>query len=248
MRSRARATCARPSSACVVTLGLGERGRDGSPQLSDAGVEIGLLLQSQLQRPPRRPQRLRDAAEHPAQTAGAVRRQQPHPVGMLAAAELGQRRHEGLGPQHARLALVEHSEPRVDAGRRRIGAQQPVAEAVNGRDPGAVELAGEIGAAGLHEPRPDARAQLARSALGEGHDEDRVDVDAALDRAQEALDDDRRLAGAGAGGDEHDACRIDRSGLLRIGCLWLEHGAHGRLTRQIGPRSHHDGHAPPFGS
>ena len=167
---------------------------------------------------------------------------------MLSAAELRQGGRERLGPQHARLALVEHAEPGVDTGRCRIGAQQAVTEAVNGRDPGAVELAGEIGAARLHKPRPDARAKLARSPLGEGDHEDRVDVDAALDRAQEALDDDCRLAGAGAGGNEHRACGVDGGGLLRVGCLGLEHGAHGRLTRQIGPRSHHEGHAPPLGS
>ena len=167
---------------------------------------------------------------------------------MLAAAELGQRRREGLCAQHARLALVEHPEPRIDTGRRGIGAEQPVTEAVDGRDPGAVELAGEIGAPRLQEPRPDARAQLAGRPLGEGDDENRVDVDASLDRAQEALDDDRRLAGAGARGDEHRARGVDGRRLLRIRCLRLQHGAHGRLTRQIGPRSHHDGHAPPFGS
>ena len=33
-----------------------------------------------------------------------------------------------------------------------------------------------------------------------------------------------------------------------FGAWGSDDGAHGRLTRQMGPRSHHDGHEPPFGS
>ena len=167
---------------------------------------------------------------------------------MLARAELGERDAERLRAQHARLALVEHAEARIDACRRGIRAEQPVAEAVDRRDPRAVELACEIGATGLEEPRPDARPELARGALGERHDEDRADVDAALHGPDEALDDDGRLAGAGARGDEHRPAGVDGDRLLGVRGLGLDDGAHGRLTRQMGPRSHHDGHEPPFGS
>ena len=73
---------------------------------------------------------------------------------MLARAELGERDAERLRAQHARLALVEHAEARIDAGRRGIRAQQPVTEAVDRRDPRAVELAREIGAAGLDAAAP----------------------------------------------------------------------------------------------
>ena len=64
----------------------------------------------------------------------------------------------------------------------------------------------------------------------------------------EALDDDRRLAGARARGDEDGPGGVDGDGLLGVRGLGLCDRAHGRLTRQIGPSSHHDGHAPPFGS
>ena len=78
------------------------------------------------------------------------------------------------------------------------------------RDPRAVELAREVVAAALGERGADARAQLAGRAPRVGDDEDRVDVEPAVaDRAHEALDEHRRLAGARAGGDEDLAGRLD---------------------------------------
>ena len=59
------------------------------------------------------------------------------------------------------------------------------------------------------------------------------------DRAHEALDEHRRLAGAGTCRHEHLAGRLDSSLLL---------GIHGRSTRHIVQRSHQVGHVPPFGS
>src|SRR5262245_53026631 len=128
---------------------------------------------------------------------------------MLVATELRQCRGERLRTQDAGLALVEHTEARIDASSGRVGPKQSMAEAMDGRDPGTVQLAGEVCAADLDKPGPDPRSKLARRAFCERHDEDRADVDPALHRTDEALDDDRRLAGAGAGGDEHRPRRVD---------------------------------------
>ena len=238
--------------ARVVRPGLAVRLREcprrGCSQLRDPLVELRLLLEAELERPAGCPQRLRDPAEHATQADRAVRREQLDPLWMLVRAEFRQRDAERLRTQHARLALVEHAEARIDACRRGIRPEQPVAEAVDRRDPRAVELPCEIGATGLKEPCPDARPELARRALGERHDEDRADVDATLDGPDEPFDDDSRLARAGARRDEHRPAGVDGDGLLRVRGLGLGDGAHGRLTRQMGPRSHHDGHEPPFGS
>jgi hypothetical protein len=126
--------------------------------------------------------------------------------------------------------------------------QEAMAEAVDRGDPGGVELAREIGAAGLGEARANAAAELAGGALGVGDDEERVDVEAALaHRLHEALDEHRRLARPGAGGDEDDAGRLDRGALL--GIRGAHAHAHALLTRHIGASSHQEGHAPsPSGS
>src|SRR4029078_9073198 len=109
------------------------------------------------------------------------------------------RRAQGLSAQHAALSVVEHPEARVDAGRERMRLQQTVAEAVDRRDPGRVELARRVVPPALQQPLADAAAQLAGRALGVRDHEQRVDVEAALaDRLAEALDDQRRLPGAGA--------------------------------------------------
>ncbi len=85
------------------------------------------------------------------------------------------------------------------------------------RDPRAVELAREVVAAAVGQGSANPRAQLARSAARVGDHEDRVDVEPALcDRADDALDEHRRLARAGAGGDEHLSPRLDRGKLLLV--------------------------------
>jgi hypothetical protein len=63
-------------------------------------------------------------------------------IRMPVGAERRQRLVEGLSGEDRRLRLVELAEARIEPGLERIGLQQPVAEAVNGRDPGAVELTG----------------------------------------------------------------------------------------------------------
>ena len=77
----------------------------------------------------------------------------------------------------------------------------------------------------------DPRAQLGRRLARVGDHEHRVDVEPLVaDRAHEALDEHRRLAGAGAGRDEDLAARLDRRQLALV--------HHARATRHIVQRSH----------
>ncbi len=209
-------------------------------QLLDAGRELRLDLRREIEVASRRTQRLVDAREHAAQAVRAVRREQPQPLGLLSCTEFRQRLLERLTAQHRALRIVELAEARVEPCRERIALQQPQAEAVDRRDPRAVELTGEILAPALRERSANARAQLARRATRVRDDEDRVDVEPAVaDGADEALDEDGGLARAGARGDEHLAGCLDRCELLLV---------HVRSILQIGQRSHHAGHASPFGS
>ena len=95
-----------------------------------------------------RAQGLVDGRQHPAQPGGAVGREQPQPLRVVAGAELVQRGLERLTADDAALAVVEHAEARVEPGGERMRLQQPQAEAVDGRDPGAVERPREVVAAG----------------------------------------------------------------------------------------------------
>ena len=189
-------------------------------------------------------ERLVDPGDHPAQAPRAVGREQLQPVRVAVGAEPGQRLVERLAREHRRLRLVELAEARVEPGLERIRLQQPIAEAVDRRDPGAVERPRQVVAPSAAQLPADARAQLPGGALRVGDDEDRLDVDAVVaDRADEALDQHRGLPRPGPGGDEHAAGRLDRRALLGI-----RRPAHARSTRHIGQRSHQDGHSPPFGS
>ena len=96
---------------------------------------------------------------------------------------------ERLAAEHPRLAVVEHTEAGVEPGRERIRLQQPVAEAVDRRDPGAVELTGEVVSAAVEQLAPDPPPQLARGTLGVRDHEHGVDVEALVaDRVREPLD------------------------------------------------------------
>ncbi len=165
--------------------------------------------------------------------------------GSRPAQNAGERLGERLRAQHPRLALVQDAEAGIEPRLERVRLQEPVAEPVDGRDPGALDVAGEIDAAELDEPLADPCAQLAGGALRVGDDEDALEPQAAVgDRADEALDQHGRLPGSGARGDEDDARLVDRGLLLGIG----RPDAHARFTRHIGQRSHHVGHVPPRGS
>ena len=222
---------------------VGEAAR-GLAQRLDTLRERRALAQLEHERPPRRAERLVDPPEHASQRARAVGREQLQPRRILAGAELLERGVERLAREHRRLRLVELAEARVEPGLERIRAQEPRAEAVDGRDPGAVELAREVGAPARAELAPDPRAQLARSLARVRDHEHGAHVEPALaDGPGEALDQHGRLAGAGAGGEEDASLRVD--GALLLG---VRPEAHARRTLHIGHRSHHCGHSPPLGS
>ena len=209
-------------------------------QRLERGREIGLGQRLEHERASRRAQALVDRDQVAAQLAAAGRREQAQPVGGARGEELLERAFERLAAQHGALLLVELAEARVDPDGERVCAQEPGAEAVDGRDPGAVELLREVEAAALAELAADARPQLSRRLARVGDHEHRLHVEALVaDRAHEALDEHARLARAGAGGDEHLPLRVDRGELLLV---------HARPTRHIVQRSHQDGHSPPRGS
>ncbi len=238
----------------VRALVLGRRrvGGEAACRLLQLGEPLleprSLLVEGQLEGPPGRAQRLVDAGEHPPQPAGAVGGEQLEPLGLAALAEGRERRLERLAADHTALALVEDAEARIQPGRERMRLQQSQAEAVDRRDPGAVELAREVVTASLGERRADPRAQLAGRALGVGDDEVRLDVEATLaDRAHEPLDEHARLSGPRTRRHEHEAVGVDGGELLGVQPRELI-DTHARRTLHIGQRSHHDGHSPPFGS
>ncbi len=200
-------------------------------------------LARKLERPAGRAKPIGDAREHPAETLRAVGGQQAHPLLATSLDVVGQRPGERLGAEHGGLALVEHPEARVKAGLEGVRTKESVAEAVDRRDPAAVQVAREVVPLDLDEPLPDTRPQLAGGALRVRDDEDVVDPEAALaDRLDEALHKHGRLPGPGPGRDEDDARLVDRGDLL------LARGPHARLTRHIVQREHQRGHSPPRGS
>ena len=213
-------------------------------ELREPRVQAGPLAELERELPAGRAQRLVDGGQHPPQPGGAVGGEQPEPRWIVAGAELVQRRLERLTTDDAPLAVVQHPEARVESGSERVRLQQPEAEAVDGRDPGPVERAGEVVTAELVQPRPDAAAQLPGRALRVRDHEHRLDVETALaDRLDEALDEHRRLARAGARRDEDLPARRDRGRLL------LVRRPHARLIRHIRQRSHQAGQpSVPFGS
>jgi hypothetical protein len=218
---------------------VGEAGRRVA-QLSKARREARPLAQLEHELASSRAQGLVDADQHAPQIDRSVDREQAQTVLLLVGREPLERRIERLRPQHAPLAVVEHAEPGVEPSGERVGPKQAMAEAVNGRDPGTVELARELGSTGVDEAGADPRPQLACGLLGVREDENRLGVHACVaDGAREPLDEHHRLAGAGAGGDEHGPRRLDGRELLIV---------HARLTRHIGQYSHQVGQSPLFGS
>src|SRR5256885_5546423 len=97
---------------------------------------------------------------------------------MVAGADLVQRRIERLAAEHAGLAVIKPPEARVEPGGERIRLQQPVTEAVNRRDPGAVKLAREVIAAAVEQLPPDPPTELARRALRVRDNEHGADINA----------------------------------------------------------------------
>ena len=152
-RGRALQELDRARRALPSRLGLLHPGR----VLDHAARRLAQLLDPRLEGRPvgdledelaaRRAQRLEDAGQHPPQPARPIRREQPDPLRIPGRTEGLERLLERLARQHPRLVLVEHTEARVDAGLEGMRLQQAVAEAVDRRDPRAVQLAREIVAA-----------------------------------------------------------------------------------------------------
>src|SRR6185437_2293709 len=125
---------------------------------------------------------------------------------------------------------------RVEPGRERIRLQQPEAEAVDRRDPGAVELAREVVAASVEQLAPDAPPQLPSGALRVRDHEHRADVDPFVtDRVRDSLDEPECLPRACSRRDEDVAARLDRRPLLLVWCA----RAHARFTRHIRQSEEH---------
>ena len=164
----------------VGRVGVGrERGRSG-PQLLDPLGELRPRRHRQVELAPRRAQRLVDARQHPPQPVAPVGGEQLEPLRIVSGAELRERGTERLRAQHRRLGLVELAEARVEPGRERIRPEQAGAEAVDRRDPGAVELAREVVPAAVGEGCADPGPKLAGGAARVRDHEDRVDVEPAL--------------------------------------------------------------------
>ena len=165
----------------------------------------------------RRAERLVDAREHAPQPVGTVRREEPQPLRLSGRAELLQRALECLSSEHGCTRLLDLAEARIEPCGKGMRAQHATAEPVDGRDPRAVEIASEIGAAALAKSRADAAPKLTcRLARVRDH-EDRLDVDAPLaHRPDVALDEHRRLPRSRARGDEDRALRVDGGQLLIV--------------------------------
>jgi len=224
-------------------------------QLVDGVGERRVGIGGKPERATRRAEALEDGRQHALQASGSVCGEQTKMLGLARGREARQRGVEGLGSEHAGLALVEHTEAWIEAGLERMAAEQPVAEAVDGRDPSAVELPRQVEPVEGAQPLADAATQLACRPLCVRDDEDRVDVEAALaHRLDEALDEHGRLAGARSRGDEDDTGLLDRGKLLLarspergMRCPYRCADAHDRLTRHIVQSSHQSGQSPPRG-
>jgi len=163
-----------------------------------------------------------DAEHHGTQPAEVEGGDGPLALGLAAGEERLQRLFEGLAGRAVGLGSVEHPKAGVDPDRDRVRGEQPVAEAVDRRHPGAAQprqqLAGALRALGGPplELGADPLAQLRGGLVGEGEGEDRVGRDALVaDQPAVALDHHPGLAGAGPGLDHRlGGARLDRRQLL----------------------------------
>jgi hypothetical protein len=149
---------------------------------------------------------------------GPVGGDQRDAVGAARAAdELLEGRVEGVGGDALGLVLGQHAVLGVQPRAQGFGPQQARAEAVNRRYPGGVDGARVVALTRLEEAGADALAQLGGCLLGEGDREHPVDARPVLDHgANEPLDEDARLAAAGARVDEQrPVSALDRLALLR---------------------------------
>ena len=142
-----------------------------------------------------------DGAHHVAEAVGSVRGHHLDSLGVLALAHEGlECAVEGVESQPLGLDLVEHPEAGIDARAERVGAQHARAEAVDGRDPGALRGPCLLAAGEVEEAAAHPALHLLRGLLGEGDGEDRLHGHAVVQHGpHEALDQHGGLARARAG-------------------------------------------------
>ncbi len=131
-------------------------------QLGEPLGDVDRLAQLERQLAAGGAERLVDGGQLAAQSLRAVGREQPQPLGVAGRAERRERALERLAADDRAVLIVELAEPRIDADRERMRAQQPRAEAVDRRDPRTVEPAREIGAAARVQRGADARSATRR--------------------------------------------------------------------------------------
>ena len=152
----------------------------------------------------------------------------------------GQGRLERLLAQADGRPVVEHGEPGRQAGGQRMGPEQAGAEAVDRRDERRLGVPCRPPVAELVQSPSDPLAQLPGRPLGERDGEDpRRSHPVLVDRPDEALDEDGRLAAPGVGGQEHRLpTSLDRL-LLLVGEVGTRRrpghgvGGHRPAARQI---------------
>jgi hypothetical protein len=176
-------------------------------QLGPGGAEVGRPWRGQRgARLSAAAQRFVNVADHGPQAVGPVGRDELQRRRPVVAQEAGERRIERPAAQRPRARFVQDGEARVQAGGDRVRAQDPRAEPVDRRDPGGLGVACILAAPELEEALAYSRAQLARGLVGERDGQDLLRTQAVLGHAaHEALDEDRRLARAGARADQQRA-------------------------------------------
>ena len=236
--ARARAPAPRRRALRRSRRASSARQRAASASSVEPLVEAGPLAELEHELAAGRAQRLVDGRQHPPQAGGAVGREQPQPLGIVA-----RRRTRSAPPRTPRRG-------RPGPGSRRASRKRGSSPAANGcafssrrQKPWMVEIQAPSSER-ARSCRPSSRrrariraAQLPGGALGVRDHEHRLDVEPALaDRLDEALDEHGRLAGPGAGRDE-DLARAPRSrpparafGVAVMRALHPAHRARGRTT------------------
>ncbi len=152
---------------------LGQRRGAGPLELAAQRVEVRRGGERRQPRPAlaARAQLRVDLEDRAPQATGAVGGDQLDRAG-VGPTELLERRVEGDVGEPFGVLLVEHRELRVEPGVERVRAQQPRAEGVDRRDPGALGGARRVVGAELAQAHADPLAQLGRRLLGERDRED----------------------------------------------------------------------------
>ena len=188
-------------------------------------------------RPGRAQARVETADQRPRAVDAVLAEQIEHPRCPIAALARDRIAEGGLR-EHERLGLGEHAQLGRQAGLRRVLAQQARRQPVDGADLGPRLISR------ARERALEPQGQLARRGIRIGDDQHALGRRAGGQCRAHALDHERGLAGAGAGGDDDVAARFHRGPLL----IAESDGAHGLATLQTPCQRHHGGHSPSGGS